>query len=92
MSDNTGTKPLVFTPGLMMACGCAAQGTVDGRTGCGVHLCTEQAREQPNLTGRTALCTYGAHSERPSRTTLAFFTHRPDEKHDRYYCGCFGWA
>jgi hypothetical protein len=84
------TKPLEFTPGVMMACGCAAQGTIDGVVGCGVHLCTERATTQPDLTGRTALCLHGG-SETPSYPALAFFEHRPNEKHDRYYCGCFGW-
>lgn len=30
--------------------------------------------------------------ECPSSTSLPFFEHRPDEEHDKHYCGCFGWS
>jgi hypothetical protein len=84
----------------MMACGCAAQATMaDGSPGCAVHGCTELAPEQPDLTGRTARCHDAQlrhrHSkegqEVPSSLRLAFFTYRPDQEHDEYYCGCCGW-
>lgn len=57
----------------------------------------------PDLTGRTARCGYygsvsrysggkPCQSERPSaQPGLAFFEHQPDQPHDRYYCGCWGW-
>ena len=31
----------------------------------------------------------GVADDAPAR--LAFFEHRPDQPHDRYYCGCWGW-
>lgn len=84
-----------FRVGIAMKCGCAAQSTITrpghpALVGCGLHNCTELADAPPDLTGRTAVCSYGG-SEVPSRTSLAFFEHRPNEKHDRYYCGCYGW-
>lgn len=27
----------------------------------------------------------------PSSTSLPFFKHRPDQPHDEYFCGCWGW-
>lgn len=27
----------------------------------------------------------------PARMSLAFFESKPNEKWDRYYCGCWGW-
>jgi len=27
----------------------------------------------------------------PSDLNLPFFEHKPNEKNDKYYCGCFGW-
>ena len=44
----------------------------------------------PDLSSRTAKCSYGG-NEVPSSTKLAFFEHCPDKPYDRYYCGCFGW-
>ena len=84
-----------FRVGIAMKCGCAAQGTVTRKdepavVGCLVHGCTEVAEAPPDLTGRTAICLYGG-NEVPSSHSLAFFEHRPNEKHDRYYCGCYGW-
>jgi len=84
-----------FRIGIMMKCGCAAQGTLsrEGQpavVGCGVHGCTDVEDSPPDLAGRTALCSYGG-NEVPSRPDLAFFEHRPNDKHDRYYCGCYGW-
>lgn len=79
---------------IMMKCGCAAQGTLSRGGGpyvvaCLVHGCTEQV-SAPDLSGRTALCSYGGR-EVPSKVSLAFFVHRPEREHDEYYCGCFGW-
>jgi hypothetical protein len=78
----------------IMKCGCAANCTFvtpqSQKDGCGVHQCTEPAPIQPNLEGRTAVCSYGG-NERASRADLALFKYRPDKKHDEYYCGCFGW-
>jgi len=79
----------------VMKCGCAAHGVVQGpgpkREVCAIHMCTEPAPVQPVLTGRFAMCTYGDHAKVASNAALAFFEHRASSKHDRYYCGCFGW-
>lgn len=57
------------------------------------------------LEGRTARCSYAsgvpdgephgkfkyAATSVPSSVSLAFFRYQPDEQHDRFYCGCWGW-
>lgn len=44
-------------------------------------------RQAPNANGgpRVCLC------EEESSEKLAFFTAKPDQEHDEYYCGCHGW-
>lgn len=84
-----------FRVGIMMTCGCAAQGTLQLRgqpalVGCGVHDCTEIADVAPDLTGRMVTCRYGGNA-RPSSERLAFFKHQPNQPTDSYYCGCYGW-
>ncbi len=84
-----------FKVGIPMKCGCAASGTVSVSGGpslvsCCIHSCTEVMDEKPSLEGRTAVCAYGGR-EVPSSWDLAFFQYRPNEKHDQYYCGCYGW-
>lgn len=44
----------------------------------------------PSLEGRTAKCSY-CDREVPSDYNLPFFEHKPNCKHDSYYCGCMGW-
>lgn len=76
---------------VLMACGCVAQATTpDGGPACGVHFESRRAETVPDLSGRTAVCSYG-HRPVPSALTLAFFEHRPHRDTDRYYCGCYGW-
>lgn len=86
----------------MMACGHAANAV---RTDVTPHLpacvicdCTTVAAAPPDLTGRTARCSYRTRrngqpctSEVPSQPGLAFFAHHPDRPHDEFYCGCWGW-
>ena len=84
-----------FRVGILMSCGCAAQGTLTrpgqpALVGCLIHDCTDVATAEPDLTGRKARCSYGG-AEVASSTRLAFFEHRPNEPFDKYYCGCFGW-
>lgn len=84
-----------FRIGIVMKCGCTAPGTLTrpgqpALVGCGTHDCTEIDESPVDLTGRTAICSYGG-NEVPSKRELAFFVHQPNEKHDRYYCGCYGW-
>ena len=83
---------------VIMKCGCAAQGTSNGKPVCVVHFrhggpddpgCVV-AEEQPKLEGRIAKCGY-CHNVQPSSPNLAFFKYKPAESKDEYYCGCFGW-
>jgi len=85
-----------FRNGIVMQCGCTAPGTLQrpgepAYVGCGLHSCVDVAEAEPDLTGRTAVCLYGGGKPVPSSPTLAFFRHRPDQPHDEYYCGCWGW-
>lgn len=48
------------------------------------------AEDVPNLDGREAACPY-CNKKTKSSTDLPFFDYRPNETHDSYYCGCFGW-
>lgn len=72
---------------------------------CIVHECCEVA-ETPDLSGRMARCIYYGKDvyksecddcrglcgcEKKSSINLAFFEYHPEEKYDRYYCGCHGW-
>ena len=53
--------------------------------------------ERPSLDGRTMICSYRhgrggkVHEPTPSKWGAAFFEYRPDDEHDRFYCGCWGW-
>ena len=60
-----------MSPNVLLACGCRAMAVSDGRPSCPVHDTTEVAQEQPNLTGREAVC--GCGTRRPSSLDLAFF-------------------
>ena len=86
----------------MMKCGHAANATCSQSHGvkydppvpsCAICSCIEVADEAPNLEGRMAHCAYfkTCNTEKPSALNLAFFEHKPEEEHDRYYCGCHGW-
>lgn len=76
----------------MMTCGHAANATTaDERPACAICGCTTVDESAPSLEGRTAHCQYGRHAEKPSSPALAFFAHHPEQEHDRYYCGCYGW-
>lgn len=79
----------------MMTCGCAANATTEVNGNhvpcCVIHDCTEVVDKKPSLKGRKAKCSYGSHGIVPSNWDLAFFSYRPDEEYDEYYCGCYGW-
>jgi len=87
----------------LMMCGCAASGTdSNGLPVCVPHVGLLKLddgrdaarvvdRHQPDLTGRMARCSYGAHADRDSSFDLPFFKYRPTYEMDEYYCGCFGW-
>lgn len=81
---------------VMMGCGHSANAKKgDGSPVCvicyGITPGADTVVTSPDLTGRIARCSYGSHADVPSSTGLAFFSHRPDQQHDNYYCGCFGW-
>lgn len=77
---------------MIMTCGCAAQSKrSDGARICGVHYLATSMEPQPNLEGRTAVCSYESHKPIASSPTLAFFKYRVNKDKDEYYCGCYGW-
>lgn len=57
---------------------------------CGCSTAVKEVQEDEGLEGRTAVCPY-CHRQKPSSWKLPFFQHQPDQPHDRYYCGCWGW-
>jgi len=79
-----------------MECGHIANGvTPNGTRVCvscygATPKATRVAMVVPSIAGRIARCTY-CKRETPSKYTLAFFTPRPTEEFDTYYCGCRGW-
>lgn len=70
---------------------------------CAICACDVPAAAQPDLSERTARCSYYGKqgprrsggrtctSEVPSDTRSAFFAHHPEREHDEFYCGCWGW-
>lgn len=79
---------------VIMRCGCASDSTLHTPEGsfpsCVVHNTIEQCETAPNLEGRVAVCSYGG-NPLPSSSRLPFFRYRPEQEHDEYYCGCWGW-
>lgn len=76
-----------------------------GHPTCIVHDCCDVV-DAPDLKGRKARCgNYGratyknecddcvhvCQHERKSSVDLAFFSHKPNEEYDEFYCGCHGW-
>lgn len=80
---------------MMMQCGHSANGTTSNGDPCCV-ICfgftdkAELVAEQPDLTGRIALCS-PCKKPVPSSDKLPFFNYRPTVDTDSYYCGCRGW-
>ena len=77
----------------LMKCGCVSNSVCAGRDGktfdppipsCVVHDCLEVADSTPDLTGRTAQCSYlpKNHAPRPSSLDLAFFKFRGENSPD----------
>ena len=61
--------------------------------GC-MNIKKEITESTEGLEGRTAICCQ--HKNRdcksvPSSWDLPFFQYNPEDKHDSYYCGCWGW-
>ena len=82
----------------IMKCGCVANSRIDLGNGnivigCGIHSPGDGLIDspEPDLTGRIARCCYGQHGKVASHLGLAFFSHKPNEPLDTYYCGCYGW-
>ena len=59
------------------------------RARCGYFGTTPKGRNHESNYGsvRGKPCT----AEEPSNPDLPFFAHRPSEKFDTFYCGCWGW-
>jgi hypothetical protein len=76
----------------LMKCGHSANATQrpDNTPCCVICGCNEVENDKPDLSGRTAWCTYCGKS-RESNYGLPFFRHQPTHKVDSYYCGCRGW-
>jgi hypothetical protein len=83
---------------MMMTCGHAANGVLTRWQGqeldpsipyCVICDCAEIAKDELDLTGRLAKCCH--RDPVPSRVSLAFFKHLPDQEFDSYYCGHAGW-
>ena len=86
----------------MMKCGCVAMSVCSSRGGvkydppipsCITHDCFEVA-EGPDLSGRTAQCSYfpKGHAPKPSSLDLAFFVFKGDgsmESKERCVCGYY---
>ena len=49
----------------------------------------EVDENQPDLTGRQAMCECGCIVQ--SSYKLPFFFHKPESEYDEYYCRCMGW-
>jgi hypothetical protein len=88
----------------MMKCGHAANAeNGKGEPSCvicvGIHPGAEVVDDAPpSLAGRIAKCNYShgrdgkpCKKPAPSHSGLPFFTGKPNEAFDEYYCGCWGW-
>ena len=80
----------------LMKCGHAAQGKdMKGNPVCVICVGSNpNARiiddNPPNLEGRVAECSYCS-NKADSDFNLPFFSYRPQQDRDSFYCGCFGW-
>ena len=81
---------------ILMKCGHTANATYgnDNQPCCLICAPKPEAFEivvnLPNLTGRKAKCS-DCNNIVDSNWDLPFFEYRPNEKYDKYYCGCWGW-
>jgi len=86
------TDPAQF---YLMACGHVAQS--QGRFGPSCAICfgidprSEIVVPKPRLDLRQARCFECSRKPVASSWDLPFFSYRPAEKTDEYYCGCRGW-
>ena len=79
---------------LILECGCAENCRIRHKDynglGCIEHGPKPPLAEQPDLTGRVAIC-FPSCPTAPSDTCLPFFKYRAGRESDSYYCGCMGW-
>lgn len=79
----------------MMKCGHSANATDEnGKPVCAICVgiikgACEIDENLPNLIGRQAKCRCGA--IQPSKLSLPFFKHQPEQEFDSFYCGHYGW-
>lgn len=64
----------------------------------GAEIVERKCKGTDGLEVRKARCVYSqpkrgytCQGEVDSKWELPFFEHRPDQDHDKYYCGCWGW-
>lgn len=81
-------------PRYLMECGHVNNAvTFDGKPCCAICACDSIDREvhgREFLEDREAECPY-CHKRTESAWNLPFFEYKPDQDHDEYYDGCFGW-
>jgi hypothetical protein len=60
--------------------------------------CSYFGKRKPNRRYANDECNYGCRGKPvcecgsvPSKIDLPFFEYLPNEKQDKFYCGCFGW-
>jgi len=79
---------------VLMRCGHIANAVHDGKPCCAICVpkkeAFEIAEELPDIKNREAKCS-DCDRVVKSEITLPFFEYLPDQKYDRYYCGCRGW-
>lgn len=80
----------------MMMCGHRANATngSDGRPCCVICAPSQESMtvdpNEPDLSNRQCICV-DCKKVVPSTKAIAFFEHRPKEKYDTHYDGCYGW-
>lgn len=80
---------------VMMKCGHAANATKEDKPVCVICYGISEGADviddtPPSLEGREAHCS-DCNRVVKSNSDLPFFSYRPEQKQDRYYCGCRGW-
>ena len=77
----------------LMKCGHISNSFIgDNKPCCVICLCVEvdNTKNDTFLENRKAKCGM-CNNKVDSKTNLAFFEYKKDNKYDGYYCGCRGW-
>jgi hypothetical protein len=77
----------------LLKCGHVSNSTCNGEPYCvicGTGEIVKEVGDTEGLEGRQAMCR-DCGSLTPSKWTLPFFQHRPNEEYDGCYDGCWGW-